>query len=115
MTMPSPFKGGPFFSLGFPIGGRLRTALYVDFENDPEAVGALYGYLRGHQAEIESVYGEPLSWEAMPGRRASRVAAYTPGEITRLGEHGAYVEWFLESGERLRRAISALVPARPRL
>lgn len=73
-------------------------------------VSALYDFLHQRQAEIENSYGEALDWEELPDRRASRVAAYASGDVTNIGDHEMYIDWFFDSGARLRATISGLVP-----
>lgn len=103
-SMPSPFKGMNVYSISFPTGGRLRSELYLD-ALDPDEVVALYSSLEDHRSDIEAIYGSELSWEPLPGRRASRIAAYANGEVANVAAHPNYVEWFIDSGTRLRSAL----------
>jgi hypothetical protein len=38
-------------------------------------------YYPGERSEIESEFGEPLTWERLPDRRASRVGTYNGATI----------------------------------
>jgi len=108
-AMACPFKGGPYYAVSFAHGGKLRTELYVDYA-DGDAVRALYSRLLGHRERIETIYGGPLSWEELPDRRASRIADYTDGDVTDTDAHDRFIDWFFDSGARLRQAIDAVAP-----
>jgi hypothetical protein len=103
-SMPTPFKDGNVYSLSFGAHARLRCELYLD-SLDPERVGALFSGLAAHKAEIEASFGEPLSWEDLPNRRAKRIAAYRSGDITTTAELNDYLDWFISTGTRLRAAL----------
>lgn len=103
-AMACPFKGGPYFAASFAQGGKLRYELYIDFGNG-EANTDLFNALSLQKAEIESEFGEPLSWEALPEKRASRIATYGEGDVTNGDKFDDYISWFFESGGRLRTAI----------
>ncbi len=104
-TMPCPFKGGPSYSVGFAAGGKLRTELYVDYEQGGDAVQALFRFLSDRKEEIEGIYGTGLAWEDLPGRRASRIADYGEGDVPNVDEHDVYIDWFFNSLGRLRAAL----------
>jgi hypothetical protein len=116
LNMPSPFRGGGvLYSVNFPAGGKLRTELYID-NGDGDANLALFEALRAHQNEIEASFGEPLSWEDLPGKRACRIAVYGIGDVAETDKHDDYITWFIESGTRLRAALdpfAAVTPAPP--
>ena len=76
--MPSPFKGGPYLSVSFAQGGKLRNELYIDF-GDVERNSALFYSLAAQKKSIEAAYGGPLVWEELPNRRACRIADYREG------------------------------------
>jgi hypothetical protein len=115
LTMPSPFKGGGvIYSVNFPSGGKLRYELYID-NGDASANLALFEALRTHQKEIEEAFGAPLSWEDLPTRKACRVAAYGEGDVARVDDHDAYVDWFIDTGTRLREALQPYAGLTPTL
>ncbi len=110
LTMPCPFKGGPQFRVSFAAGGQLRSVLYIDYPS-PDAVDHLFGFLTERKAEIESAYGSPLTWEELAGRRARRIADYRPGDVSEIGEHDTYIDWFFDTGARLRQALAGSAAA----
>lgn len=103
-SMPSPFKEGNVYSCVFPRGERLSSELYLD-SVDADRVSSLYQSLLEHRSEIEASAGLTLSWEELPNRRASRIALYTPGDVTRTAEQESYIDWFIATGTRLRAAL----------
>lgn len=108
ISMPCPFKGGPNYAMSFAQHG-LRFELYVDAE-DPALAEDLYGQLERHRDAIEAAFGGELSWERLEGRRASRIAAYTDGDVSEPDAHDRYIDWFFDTGERFRAAIESVVP-----
>lgn len=106
-AMPCPFKGGPFYSFSFAAGGRIRSELYID-SVDADRVVAIYEGLLARREVVEATYRGELEWEELPGRRASRVSDYSVGDVLTSDAHDAYIDWFFDSGVRLRAAISAV-------
>lgn len=104
MPFACPFKGGPYYSFNFPQGGGIRSELYIDYA-DGSQVEELYQGLLERKDLIEEHYGAPLSWEELPGRRASRIADYGEGDVTDVDSFDTYIDWFFGSGSRLRAAI----------
>jgi hypothetical protein len=109
--MRSQFKGGPFYAASFAANGKLRTELYIDY-GDEDANLALFEQLAAKKAEVESNYGGPLVWEDLPGRRAFRIADYRDGSITEGDQFDEYIDWFFDTGKRLRYAFGK-VPLAP--
>jgi hypothetical protein len=105
LAMPSPFKGGPFYSASFTGGSKMRHELYIDAV-DPAYVEALYQFLETRREAIEASYGRPLAWEPLPDRRASRVADYRDGDVANAPDHEAYIDWLFDAGVRLRAALT---------
>jgi len=108
-AMPCPFKGGPYYAASFAQGGKLRSELYIDY-TDPEQSAALFEALAAHKETVESAYGADLSWEDLPNRRACRIAAYSIGDVLNGGEFDNYIDWFFDTGSRLRAAIDSVAP-----
>jgi len=105
MVQPSPFKGLNVYGVNFPSRPpRLRCELYID-SPEPENVEAFFGALLAHRAEIDQSFGGDLRWEAIDAKRASRIAAYTPGDVSQVDHHDEFIEWFITSLERLRAAL----------
>jgi uncharacterized protein DUF4268 len=110
MALACPFKGGPYYSFNFPQGGRLRSELYIDYADGQQAY-ELFRRLEEHKELIEGHYGAPLSWENLEGRRAYRIADYATGDVQITDSFDAYIDWFFDSGSRLRTAIEAAAQA----
>ena len=106
LSLPSPFKGLSYYSVSFAQGGKLRSELYLDYQDADEVV-RVYERLLAKKELIENVYGRPLSWEDLPGRRACRICDYAPGDVTQEDEYDQYIEWFIDAQDRLRKAIDA--------
>lgn len=108
LSLPSPSKGGwSSYTVSFPRGPdgqQLRCELYID-SPDPAEVEQRFGRLYEHREAIEATFGDALTWEPLERRRASRIAAYGPGDITDVDQHDEYIDWFLSNLERLRAAL----------
>lgn len=104
--MACPFRGGPYYAFSFPSGGKLRTELYIDFGDGDDNM-ALFKALARYRNEIEATVGAELSWEDLPDRRACRIAAYGDGQVTNADRFDGYIDWFFETGAKLRSAMSA--------
>jgi hypothetical protein len=102
-----PFRGAQH-SLSFAHGRRLRTELYID-TGDGERNDEIFDHLSAHQRDFEAAYGRELEWDRLEGKRACRIADYTTGDVSENERHDEFIEWFIDSGERLRRAV-AVVP-----
>ncbi len=105
LSMPCPLKGGSGFSVGFAWKGRLRSEFYIDFL-DAGRVAQVFEFLSSQRDDIESEYGGPLVWEELPSSRASRIADYADGDVVNVDQHDAYIDWFFDSGTRLRNALN---------
>lgn len=103
VDFPSPFRPA-YYAMSFAQGGRLRHELYIDL-GTAEATAVRYQRLYADRDTIEGRYGRPLTWEPLPDRRASRVADYVDGDVMNTDRHEAYIDWFIDAGDRLRRAI----------
>jgi hypothetical protein len=68
MTMPAPIKGA-VIGMNFAQKGQLRTELYID-SGDGDMNMKIFDELQSRQTQIESVFGEALSWEDLSGKRS---------------------------------------------
>jgi len=98
---------GIYFSASFAQGGRTRTEVYIDL-GDATMNKTLFDKLLAGRKEIEAAFGEPLEWERLEGRRASRIACYSKGAIqTTPDELGKNRQWMID---RLLRFKKVLMP-----
>jgi hypothetical protein len=75
---------------------------------DAEINTARFTAAQSHRDELEAGFGEALTWEPLPGRKAARIAHYRPGSIEHVDAWIEYIDWFLESRARLRGAIQGV-------
>lgn len=108
ISMPSPIRGTGI-SVSFAAGAKLRHELYID-ANDAGFNEHIYQSLAAQKDMLETAYGRQLSWEPLPGRRASRIAEYTAGDVADQDQYNSYIDWFFDAGTRLRRALEAVEP-----
>ncbi|WP_437765667.1 DUF4268 domain-containing protein [Sorangium sp. KYC3313] len=101
---------GITYGTSFALGGRVRAETYIDF-GEVERNKALFDALLARRSEVESTFGEPLEWERLDDRRASRIAVYRPGAIqeddARLREIRI---WAVERLLKLKAVFGALFP-----
>jgi Domain of unknown function (DUF4268) len=106
IDMPSPLPGTSF-NFSFARGGRLRSELYID-AGDETKNEAIFGALFAQRAALEEAFGRTLEFESLDGKRAARLAEYTDGEVSEVDKHDAFVDWFIDSGRRLRHALTSV-------
>jgi len=75
-------SGNRRFSYGhsFGSGNRIRTEIYID-SGDADDNKAYFDSLLSQREVIEAEFGQPLEWERLDDKRASRVAVYGEGSI----------------------------------
>ena len=101
------------FGIVFADRVRLRIELYVDPVDDVLRRW-VWEQLQAARERIEARFGGPLTWEELPGRRASRIACYYeagPASVDREAEWSAYRTWILEQLPRFRAALQPEVDA----
>jgi transcriptional regulator with XRE-family HTH domain len=103
-TTPSPLKGTSL-TASFARNRMLRHELYINRGSREANLDLLHAILSEREA-LERAYGGELEFED-PGeeRRAVRIAEYRKGHISKEDEHREYVRWFVDRGERMRRAL----------
>jgi hypothetical protein len=108
-TFESIRGGNPSFALNatFPWDKSLRVEIYIDKSQAKSAFKAL----ENRKSEIESKFGQPLTWEELPERQASRIAFYMPGDEKRKdrGEWTAQHDWLLKWGPKLSEALRPFI------
>ncbi len=104
-------KGGnPKLELNasFPWDKSLRVEIYIGGSLAKSAFKALLA----KKDEIEKSFGQKLEWEELPGKAASRIAFYMPGNEKRENRERwkAQHEWLLKWGPKLANAVRPFVP-----
>jgi hypothetical protein len=105
----SPVRG-TYIAAAFAEGRRLKHELYID-SGDATANEELLAELEAQRHRLETVYRAPVEFEPLPDRRACRVAEYREdGDVLATARHDEYLDWFIDAGIRLRRALGAVSP-----
>lgn len=125
-TAASPERVGPRSWFGIPVGrtgfrvntvfvtgGRTRVELYID-TGHRDANKRAFDLLLERRAEIEGRFGEPLLWDRLDNRRASRIYAERPGSIDAADEDLEDLRrWAAERMLRLRDAVGPILRTLP--
>ena len=70
--------------------------------------------LSSQKDPFEAAYGRGLEWESLPNARASRVADYrADAVITDEDEWPAFIDWLVDAGVRIRRALDSIDISQP--
>ena len=93
----------------FASGEKARVELYID-NNDREWNKNLFDQLSARKTDIESELEEPLGWERLDDRRASRIAVYTDGSIDDPDDKLAEIhDWMVERLLKFRDVFGPLL------
>lgn len=102
---------GVLFGVSFALGGRVRTEIYIDRE-DVTWNKWLFDVLHAQRENVEAAFGEPLEWERLDSKRASRIANYRPGSIDDSPEMLEEITgWAIDRLLRLKSRVSPLISA----
>ena len=101
--------GNPSFTLNasFPWDKSLRVEIYIDKSLAKFAFKKLFE----QKDQIEKLFGQPLSWEELPDRQASRIAFYMPGTEKRGDQAtwNAQHEWLINWAPKLATALRPFI------
>jgi len=101
-------KKGLSNGANFAQGKQVRVNLYIDTGNYDQNK-ALYDGLFSQKEQIELAYGEPLSWERLDNKRASRVSIYRAGCIEDTGENLKEIEdWMVKNLIKIKDVVVPL-------
>lgn len=96
---------GVQYSAAFAQHDRVKAEVYID-QGDTERNKALFDRLHSQKETLERDFGEPLQWERLDHRRASRIAVYRAGSIDRIDVEGKEIQaWLVDHLLRLRRVL----------
>lgn len=96
-----------FLNFSFARNQQFRVELYID-TLDAQKNKRIFDALMAHKQSIEKSMGEPLSWERLDSRRASRIAYYHPGSID--DPEPSLVALRAKAIDTLRRLHEAILP-----
>jgi len=104
MDLPSG-KSYPWYSVAFTGDKKLRVELYVD-NPEPAAQQHLWAQLTAARQQIDEQLAG-LSWEPLDGKRASRIALYSPfdASVDREENWDTYRRWLVDTLGQLRTAL----------
>jgi hypothetical protein len=98
---------GASFNVSFARGRRLRNELYIDSGSQDEN-DHIYEAIADQREPLELAFGGPLEFEGLEGKRAARIAEYADGDVAEQDRHDEYIAWFIDSGRKLRQALSSV-------
>ncbi len=104
---------GISYGTSFAQGGRIRVDLYID-AGDAEQNKRLFDHLYDQKNKIEAEIGEPLAWERLDDRRASRIAIYRDGSIDDTEELDEIREWAIRMLLKFRAVFSGYLQNFPK-
>jgi hypothetical protein len=79
-------------TVSFAHRKRLRVELYLDY-GDKEVNKRRFDELLARRDLLEKWFGQPLEWERLDDKRASRIAVYIPAEILKDANNQELIEW----------------------
>ncbi|MGH7930490.1 MAG: DUF4268 domain-containing protein, partial [Candidatus Binatia bacterium] len=99
-------RTGIAYSLNFTTPRRLRAEVYL-YDGAKH-----FAPLLAKSAEIDATFGESMSWEELPEKRASRIAIYRDeADVGNETDWPAYRKWLLDMAGRLRETFQPEIDA----
>ncbi|MBE7495796.1 MAG: DUF4268 domain-containing protein [Verrucomicrobiaceae bacterium] len=89
---------------------RLRVELYLDDPREFLTGKDIFDSLKERQAELEQQFGEPLEWERLDERRASRIAIYTDASILTDADNENAIMWTVNRARDFHRVFAPVFP-----
>ena len=96
------------YVLAFTLAG---PTVDLDFASaDPDANLAEYQTFFARREELETAFGESLSWEPLEDRKSCRIRYHRAGggEVTDTDKREELIDWFVASALRLRSSTQAI-------
>lgn len=110
LTLVTYRGAGRSLIISFARSQRLRLECYID-AGDAAENERIFDSMRACREQMEAMLDTDLTWERLEGRRACRVALYTPGSITDDAESlEQLAEWAVQYAPRFHRAILLTLP-----
>ena len=112
---------GFLYSASFTAKGQLRVELYINIGDERNKM--IFDYFEKMKVQLEQSMKQPLSWERLDNRRASRISAVRQNtSIDDAATHGPEMEkWVIDQlllvkkvfGPHLKSALQAASIAHP--
>lgn len=97
-------RGGVVISATISVERYNRIGVELYFHRDPLKLA--FNQLHAEKDDIEREFGEPLEWQELPGKKASRIACYKydvdPAESSQFSDLHV---WMLDHMERFKRVF----------
>lgn len=94
-------RAGYSFAWSIAADRGLRVELYIDV-GETEGTKAAFDALRQDEADLEAAVGEPLVWERLDHRRASRVYVRRDADPDTFDRNPMLAEWAAEAMVRMQ-------------
>jgi hypothetical protein len=102
---------GITYGFSFALQGQVRADIYID-RGDADQNKAVFDALYASRDIIEREFGEPLQWERLDDRRASRIAVYRTGSIDSDTQSLQEIKaWAIERLLRLKKVFGSRLGA----
>jgi len=88
-------------------GSSVRVEIYFT-SRDATINLANFEKVFAQRAAIERVFGEPMDWDELPGRKACRISSSVPASINNRDDWGTHLNWLLVNIGRLRAAVDSV-------
>lgn len=103
--IPDPGPASAILGFSFTKEKKFRVEFYIDCGNKDKNK-MIFDLLHQEQAKLQSAITEPMTWERIDKKRASRVAIYHPGHISDSDEElDKLSTWAVEAMKQLSGAI----------
>ena len=97
---------GVHYGASFAHGGRVRAELYIG-RREEDFMKRLFDWLHEQKHVIEEGFGEPLEWERLDEKVASRIAVYRSGSIDEEQTLDEIQVWHVERLLKLKKVFSS--------
>jgi hypothetical protein len=111
LSMTTGTKGATYYMWWSRAG--LASQLWFE-SRDPEVNDRRLAAFAARQEEVVAAYGQPLTFEDLPGKKSTRIGEVLLGaSLADEGRWDEYIGWLLDRQTRLRDAVTAVggVPA----
>ena len=101
----SASSGIPGLGFNFVVSNSYaRSELYIS-NQDPRFNLRIFDALISQKSEIEKAFGASLEWERLDGKKACRIKAEAPGNVSDREQWGTMIEFMVNAMVRLEKAL----------